>query len=74
MIPASMRTIFPEQQATPAVAPSTMRSSRTDYIVFVVAVASLFLSCLSSAQITIDTRKSGPVATQAGQETQVDRQ
>jgi len=74
MIPASMRTIFPEQQATPAVAPSTVRSRRTDYIVFVVAIAALFLSCLSSAQITIDTRKSGPVATQAGQETQVDRQ
>ena len=74
MIRVSMRAIFPRQQATPPAVPAAANSRRLHSAASFIALSALLAPAISSAQITIDTRKSGPIATQAGQETQVDRQ
>src|SRR5689334_16595701 len=61
--------------ATPSAVPAAAHSRRLHSTASVIALSALLWPSLVGAQtITIDTRKSGPIATQAGQETQVDRQ
>lgn len=76
MIPA----IFPLQpnptpytgQAPTGVSAASHRPSKI--AIFLCASSILFASGLAAAQITIDTRKGGPIAVPQGQEGQVDRQ
>ena len=68
-----IRAFFPPQ-VTPTADLPAVRFGQVQFAASVIALSALLASGVSSAQITIDTRKSGPIAVQEGQESQVDRQ